>query len=278
VPKTALARKAFGVFEQEVLRRSSPLMQGIGATFLVPVSRHTSIDESLLPAAGGTTVIAGSTATGPCIVDDEQNRAVYVSDHFEYEPDTLRLEYERDVKARKKIDPPRVWQPGWIWQAPAALFFRNWLDRVAGAPSKDESVAWLLADAGQKARGEPRLLVQATPRRHLLTQALALLDRAGFAPASAQVKSADGATVEVVLAGTGASDVEAAATALLELPGKEQIVSGEPACVVRLPAEKGGSGVVDPGISGQPQGCDQGGVRPVRRRGLQDSTARKVFR
>jgi homoserine O-succinyltransferase/O-acetyltransferase len=223
VPKTALARKAFGVFEQEVLHRSSPLMQGMGGSFLVPVSRHTSIDESLLAAAAGTTVIAGSTSTGPCIVDDEPNRAVYMFDHFEYEPDTLQFEYERDLKAGKEIEPPRMSPLGWTWQAAAALFFRNWLNRIPGESSKDESVAWLLDNAGQRP-GQPRLLIQATPQRHLLTQTLALLHRAGFAPTSAQVRSSDGATVEVILAETGVSEIERAATALLQLPGTRRVV------------------------------------------------------
>ncbi|KAA2237561.1 homoserine O-succinyltransferase [Salinarimonas soli] len=129
IPKTLLPAKAFGVFEQHVLAPASPLTMGLGPRFPAPVSRHAGVCETAL-AACGLAPLARSAEGGACLVDDPDNRAVLMFDHLEYDADTLALEYERDLAAGKPAHPPLMARPGWSWRPYAALFFRNWLDRV----------------------------------------------------------------------------------------------------------------------------------------------------
>ena len=60
----------------------------------------------------------------------------FVSGHSEYERDTLKLEYERDVARGIDPDIPENYfpdddptkQPKYTWRAHANLLFNNWLN------------------------------------------------------------------------------------------------------------------------------------------------------
>jgi len=138
VPKRPRKRKAFGVYPQQVAAPESALLRGLGPVFPVPVSRHSEVAAADLPAGAGLRVLAANPETGPCLIEDRPRRAVYMSDHLEYGPDTLRAEYLRDRLAGLAVAPPvndpadpqarrRGIHP---WRAHAELFFRNWLNQL----------------------------------------------------------------------------------------------------------------------------------------------------
>src|SRR5262249_2200692 len=64
VPKYRLPEKMFGVFRQGVVDASSRLVRGFGEEFPVPVSRHTDVRRSDLPAGEGLRVLAASAESG----------------------------------------------------------------------------------------------------------------------------------------------------------------------------------------------------------------------
>jgi homoserine O-succinyltransferase len=157
VPKHPLRAKLSGIYLHRVFRSDSSLLEGFGERFPVPVSRHTEVRAGDLPACAGLTVLADSVDAGLCLIEDRENRAVYMFNHLEYDAVTLRDEFLRDRSAGKPAgipanyfpedDPTRA--PENVWRPFAHLLFRNWLGEVQrtasrreiGKPLSDES--WL---------------------------------------------------------------------------------------------------------------------------------------
>jgi homoserine O-succinyltransferase/O-acetyltransferase len=157
VPKHGLAEKMFGVFAQRVEPAGSRLLVGMGPVFLSPVSRHTEVRVSDLPAHAGLKVLATSDESGLCLVEDTHNRAVCMFNHLEYDTFTLRDEFVRDRQAGKPTQPPRHYFPDNdparcptnTWQGFARALFGNWLGEVHRAAlrrSCDRAlIQWALA-------------------------------------------------------------------------------------------------------------------------------------
>jgi len=226
VDKHLLAEKAFGVFEQIVTVPASPLARGMGVAFPIPVSRHSAVSEQALAAAGLAPIVR-SAATGACIVDDVENRAVYIFDHLEYDDDTLQLEYDRDRNAGKAIAPPHIDRAGSSWRPYAALFFRNWLDRISARKEEpDPTLVWLFQDVAHAGRDKTELLLQAATRPNLLAETLQCLDEAGVNATYANVRQQNARMSLVMLElDEGAlSNAEHAAAALTHLPGVRRVL------------------------------------------------------
>ena len=49
-----------------------------------------------------------SAEVGPCLIEDKQHNALYILNHFEYDSDTLKQEYDRDVEEGKKSFCPKI--------------------------------------------------------------------------------------------------------------------------------------------------------------------------
>ncbi|PJE25944.1 homoserine O-succinyltransferase [Pseudooceanicola antarcticus] len=139
VPKHILAEKYFGCYPQANLDPASPFLRGFSDSLSVPVSRWTEMREDDIRAAGGgLKTLLGNETTGPCLVEDPAHRALYVFNHFEYDSDTLKQEYDRDVEAGKPIllpvnyfpgdDPTR--KPQNRWRSHAHLLYGNWINQI----------------------------------------------------------------------------------------------------------------------------------------------------
>lgn len=150
VPKHSLRRKRFGIFEQQVVAPNAPLMEGLGDVFPAPVSRHTEVREADLPTGRGIEVLARSRESGLCLLQDAPRHSVYMFNHLEYDRDTLKREYFRDLAAGRAVSIPRNYfrndDPGSFavdrWRPHARLFFTNWLaglaQRAAGRQAREE--------------------------------------------------------------------------------------------------------------------------------------------
>jgi len=135
VPKHELDGKMFGVYRQQVTTPGSPLMDGIGDSFVVPVSRHTEVRAEELPAGAGLRVLAQSPESGVCLIEDSRRGFLYMFNHLEYDAGTLALEYKRDVTAGLQITLPKGYfpkddpakPPRNRWRRHANRFFSNWI-------------------------------------------------------------------------------------------------------------------------------------------------------
>lgn len=138
VKKHMLDHKAFGCFRHKVMVPSSPYLRGFSDDVLVPVSRWTEMRQDEIDAAPGLTTLIASDDTGPCLVDDPGHRALYVFNHFEYDNDTLKQEYDRDVASGTPINVPANYYPDDDpsrkplnrWRSHAHLLYGNWINEI----------------------------------------------------------------------------------------------------------------------------------------------------
>ena len=136
IQKYRLPKKASGVFEHRLLKPKSPLVRGFDDRFYAVHSRNTDVRIEDVEAVDDLEVVAVSDEVGLYIVKSVDSRRFFVFGHPEYDTDTLKLEYERDVK--RGIDPevPANYFPDDdptraplnIWRSQAQLFYTNWLN------------------------------------------------------------------------------------------------------------------------------------------------------
>jgi homoserine O-succinyltransferase len=138
VDKHMLAEKAFGCFRHKVAEPASPYLRGFSDEFVIPVSRWTEVRQAEIDAVPGLSTLLASAEVGPCLIEDAGHRALYIFNHFEYDSDTLKQEYDRDVESGTPIavpvnyypddDPSR--EPLNRWRSHAHLLYGNWVAEV----------------------------------------------------------------------------------------------------------------------------------------------------
>ena len=138
VRKHILDHKAFGCFRQKNLAPASPYLRGFSDDFVIPVSRWTEVRQDEIDAAPGLRTLLGSDEVGPCLVEDPGHRALYIFNHFEYDSDTLKQEYDRDVASGTPINVPLNYYPEDDparaplnrWRSHAHLLYGNWVSEL----------------------------------------------------------------------------------------------------------------------------------------------------
>jgi homoserine O-succinyltransferase len=138
VKKYELPQKAFGCFRHQNLDPSSPFLRGFSDDFVVPVSRWTEIKQDEISAAPGLKTLLGSSETGPCLVEDPAHRTLYLFNHFEYDSNTLKQEYDRDIANGTPINIPGHYYPRDDpsqtplnrWRSHAHLLYGNWINEI----------------------------------------------------------------------------------------------------------------------------------------------------
>jgi len=136
IQKYPLSQKMFGVFEHKVLARNEKLLRGFDDSFLAPHSRHTEVRLVDVEKVNELTVLAASEDAGLYLTATQNGRHIFVTGHSEYDPLTLKGEYDRDVKLGLPIEVPRNYYPDddpskppqVRWRGHANLLFANWLN------------------------------------------------------------------------------------------------------------------------------------------------------
>ena len=136
IQKHALDSKLFGIFPHVADYKRSMLFRGFDDVFYVPHSRHTTIDRSDVEAVPTLKILASSRQAGVFAVSTPNGRQIFITGHPEYDADTLRREYVRDVEAGKPIDIPFNYfpdddptrEPPATWRSSANLLYSNWLN------------------------------------------------------------------------------------------------------------------------------------------------------
>lgn len=137
VDKHLLDAKSFGCFRQTNLAPASRYLNGFSDDCVIPVSRWTEMRQSEIDAAGLKTLL-GSETSGPCLVEDASHRALYIFNHFEYDSQTLKEEYDRDIQAGQPINVPQNYYPNDDptttptnrWRSHAHLLYGNWINQI----------------------------------------------------------------------------------------------------------------------------------------------------
>ena len=136
IEKQQLPKKLFGVFPHRVEYKRSILFRGFDDEFMVPHSRHTTVRREDIEKVDDLRILASSEEAGVYAVFTNMGRQIFITGHSEYDADTLKNEYLRDIAAGKPIELPKNYfpdddptrQPLVRWRSSANLLFSNWLN------------------------------------------------------------------------------------------------------------------------------------------------------
>ncbi|SFI91764.1 homoserine O-succinyltransferase [Paenibacillus sp. UNC496MF] len=136
VPKHDLSEKMFGVFPHQIEKRNVPLMRGFDEQFFVPQSRHTEVRREDIEKVADLDILSHSPEAGVYLVASRNGRQIFVTGHSEYDPASLKAEYDRDRAKGLDIAIPKNYypnddpskQPLSTWRSHANLLFSNWLN------------------------------------------------------------------------------------------------------------------------------------------------------
>lgn len=128
-------KKLFGVFKHRVTSVGGRLMRGFDDSFCAPHSRFTQIDMEEFEKIPGMRILAESEEAGVHISSISNRRQIFVQGHGEYDRETLKKEYERDLKKGITQLPVNYFEgdnpDGNIevkWKSHSQLLFSNWLN------------------------------------------------------------------------------------------------------------------------------------------------------
>ena len=136
IKKYPLEKKLFGVFPHRVDYKRSILFRGFDDTFMIPHSRHTTVKAEDIEKVSDLKILSTSEEAGVYAVMNKNGRSIFITGHSEYDADTLKAEYVRDLTQGKPIEIPKNYFPGdnpkknpvVSWRAHANLLFSNWLN------------------------------------------------------------------------------------------------------------------------------------------------------
>ena len=138
VKKHILDHKAFGCFRHHNLDHASPFLRGFSDDCVIPVSRWTEMRQEEIDARPDLKTLLASDDVGPCLVEDRKHRALYIFNHFEYDDDTLKQEYDRDAANGTPVNVPVNYYPDDDpsqppmnrWRSHAHLLYGNWINQI----------------------------------------------------------------------------------------------------------------------------------------------------
>ncbi|QAT50128.1 homoserine O-succinyltransferase [Caproiciproducens sp. NJN-50] len=136
VPKYLLPKKVTGIFMHSVLFPLHPLVRGFDDDFWAPHSRYTEIHREDVAVHPELELLTESGEAGPHIIAAKSGRQFFVTGHEEYDRDTLKKEYLRDLEKGIHPEMPKNYFPGndatkeppFVWRSHASLMFSNWLN------------------------------------------------------------------------------------------------------------------------------------------------------
>ena len=136
INKIPTDKKLFGVFPHEVEYKQSILFRGFDDTFMVPQSRHITLPRAEIEKFPELKILASSKETGVYAVSTKNGRQIFITGHSEYDANTLKNEYLRDLSQGKPIEKPVNYFPDnddtkpplVSWRGHANLLFSNWLN------------------------------------------------------------------------------------------------------------------------------------------------------
>ncbi len=135
VEKEVVAEKIFGVFKNKKVDNFDPLLKGMDDVFNIPMSRYTVLNEQQIDNHPDLKPLAMSKDCGYTIIKDKETNRFFLTGHSEYDKNTLRDEYLRDVNKGMDTKMPinyfaddNVDEVNVSWASTANLLFYNWLN------------------------------------------------------------------------------------------------------------------------------------------------------
>lgn len=136
IDKKPLDKKMFGIFPHKADYKRSILFRGFDDVFMVPHSRHTTVDIEDIKKCEGLKILASSKEAGVYAMSTAEGKQIFITGHSEYDANTLANEYFRDLNEGKPIEIPKNYfpddnpenEPVVTWRSHANLLYSNWLN------------------------------------------------------------------------------------------------------------------------------------------------------
>ena len=136
INKQPLDKKMFGIFPHIADYKKSILFRGFDDVFMVPHSRHTTIKREDIEKCPELKILASSEEAGVYAIATEGGKQIFITGHSEYDANTLKNEYFRDLGEGKPIEIPKNYfpdddptrEPIVSWRSHANLLYSNWLN------------------------------------------------------------------------------------------------------------------------------------------------------
>lgn len=136
INKKRLDKKLFGVYKHTLDHKNAILFRGFDDEFMVPHSRHTTVERADIEACDKLKIISSSKEAGVYVCMTDKGRQIFVTGHSEYDARTLEKEYLRDKNLGLPIEMPVNYYPDnddtraplVTWRSCANLLYSNWLN------------------------------------------------------------------------------------------------------------------------------------------------------
>ena len=136
IPKLPLAEKLSGVYPHTAVYKNSMLLRGFDDVFMVPHSRNTTVRLEDVENCSEIKILAVSEQAGLYAASTQNGKQIFITGHSEYDADTLKKEYVRDVNAGINPSIPENYfpdndpekEPLVTWRGHANLIYTNWLN------------------------------------------------------------------------------------------------------------------------------------------------------
>lgn len=127
--------KIFGIYEYEK-NVEDVLIKGFDDKFYIPQSRYSLVGLDQVKDREDLDLLIGSEETGGVLMASKDKRLIFNFGHWEYDRDTLKNEYIRDLEKEEEIKPPINYfkddDPNKDiivrWRSAGNLFFANWIN------------------------------------------------------------------------------------------------------------------------------------------------------
>ncbi len=136
IKKYPTDKKIFGVFSHDLFNITNPLLRGFDDEVLIPHSRYTTVYKEDIESNENLDLLLFSEEAGVCLVASKDGKQIFISGHLEYDKDSLKKEYFRDVEKGLDIQVPKNYFKNddankeiiVKWRGSAHLLFANWLN------------------------------------------------------------------------------------------------------------------------------------------------------
>ena len=136
IKKYDLNKKLSGVFRHRVVYKNPMLLRGFDDEFMVPHSRHTTVSLDEIKKVEQIKILSCSDEGGLYAAATDGGRQIFITGHSEYDRDTLKNEYLRDLAAGMNPEIPKNYfpddnpkrEPVVTWRGHANLIYSNWLN------------------------------------------------------------------------------------------------------------------------------------------------------
>ena len=136
IKKYPTDKKIFGVFSHDLFNKTNSLLRGFDDEVLIPHSRYTTVYKEDIESNENLDLLLFSEEAGVCLVASKDGKQIFISGHLEYDKDSLKKEYFRDVEKGLDIHVPKNYFKNddankeviVKWRGSAHLLFANWLN------------------------------------------------------------------------------------------------------------------------------------------------------